>query len=342
MTDFLPAGKLPAALLQSLLARYGGRDERLVVGPSLGEDAAAIAMPGRLLVCKSDPITFATVEIGRYVVTVNANDLATMGATPRWFLLTLLLPEGRTDRDLVEHIFASVGEACAALGVSLAGGHTEITVGLQRPLAVGTMLGEVAPERLVRTAGARPGDVILLTKGIALEGTAVLAQEAAGQLAARGITADLLEQGRQLLHRPGISVVRDAQAVCAAGLPHAMHDPTEGGLATALWEMAVAAGHGIEVDLGQVPLLPETAAFCSALGLDPLGLLASGALLVAAAPAEVEPMLAALAGAGIEARRIGRVVDGPPVVRAGPQLSLLPTFARDEVARVLEEAPAEP
>lgn len=328
-------GKLPIHVLQSLLERYGGWDERLVVGPQIGEDAAVLDFGDRYLVVKSDPITFATDEIGWYVVQVNANDIATMGATPRWLLLTLMLPEKQTDQTLVESIFAQVSQACGAMGIVLCGGHTEITYGLDRPLAVGLMLGEVGKADLVCTAGAQAGDEVILTKGIAIEGTAVLARELQEQLVAQ-LGEELVGRSQRFLREPGISVVRDAEIACRVGRPHAMHDPTEGGLATGLWELAQASGCGIIVDLSQVHLFPESVALCQTLDLDPLGLIASGALLVAAAPTETGRMVGALAEAGIGATIIGQVVDGPPVVqvrRAG-SLVPLPTFERDELARV--------
>jgi len=328
-------GKLPVHVLQLLLERYGGRDERLVVGPRVGEDAAVLDFGDRYLVVKSDPITFATDEIGWYVVQVNANDIATMGATPRWLLLTLLLPERQTNQAMVESIFSQVSQACRALGIVLCGGHTEITYGLDRPLAVGLMLGEVEKADLVCTAGAQVGDEIILTKGIAIEGTAVLARELQEQLVAQ-LGQELVGRSQRFLREPGISVVRDAAIVCQSGRPHAMHDPTEGGLATGLWELAQASGHGIIVDLNRVYLFPESVALCQALDLDPLGLIASGALLVVAAPLETGRMVKALAEAGIGAVIIGQVVDGPPMVQARRDGSLvpLPTFERDELARV--------
>jgi len=339
MSGSLPVGKLPPDLLQSLLARYAGRDERLVVGPRIGEDAAVLDMGQRYLVVKSDPVTFATDEIGWYVVTINANDVATMGATPRWFLLTLLLPEGQADRAMVEHISAQVDAACRALGVVLCGGHTEITAGLDRPIAVGLMLGEVERGELVQTAGARPGDDVLLTKGIAIEGTALLAREREAELTAR-LGAEVVARSRRLLHEPGISVVRDAEIVRRAGSPDAMHDPTEGGLATGLWELAQAASCGLVIDLARVVQLPETVAVCRALGLDPLGLLASGSLLVAAPPADAARMVTALTVAGIGGQVIGHVVDGPPVVHVQAESGLVPlrTFPRDELARLFERS----
>jgi hydrogenase expression/formation protein HypE len=227
----LAVGKLPMALLQVLLERYGERDERLVVGPRVGEDAAVLDIGERYLIAKSDPITFATDEIGWYVGHVNANDIATMGGVPRWLLLTLLLPEKLTEQTMVERIFSQVSAACQSLGIVLCGGHTEITYGLERPIAVGMMLGEVEKADLVCTAGAQVGDAVILTKGISIEGTALLAREMEEQLVAQ-VGGDLVARGQRFLTEPGISVVRDAKIVCQVGHPHAMHDPTEGGVAT--------------------------------------------------------------------------------------------------------------
>jgi hydrogenase expression/formation protein HypE len=266
-TGMFGVGKLPMGLLHELLERYTGEDERLVVGPQVGEDAAVLDMGERYLVVKSDPITFATDEIGWYVVHVNANDIATMGGTPKWLLVTLLLPENRTDWAMAEGIFSQTSRACEELGIVLCGGHTEITYGLDRPIAVGLMLGEVERDGLVRTAGAQEGDGVILTKGIAIEGTAVLAKELGDKLRPK-VGAELVARGRRFLEEPGISVLKDAKIVQHAGHPHAMHDPTEGGLATGLWELAHASGKGIVVDLSQVWVFPETEAFCRALDMD--------------------------------------------------------------------------
>ena len=333
----IPVGKLPAEHLTCLLAKYVRSDARLIVGARVGEDAAVIEMGDRYLVAKTDPITFATDEIGWYVVNVNANDIVCAGATPRWFLATLLLPEGRTDLALVDAIFKQMTEACHELDVTLAGGHTEITYGLNRPVVVGHMLGEVTPDRLVVTAGMRPGDDILLTKGVAVEATAIIAREKEDDLR-QIFDAEYVRRCQGFLHDPGISVVRDAQVAQAAGAVHAMHDPTEGGLATGLWEMAQAAGVGLEIDASAVPILPETAALCAQFGLDPLGVIASGGLLIACPPIETMAILAALQAVGIPATRVGWAVEpqhGCTLV--GPDgKHPLPTFARDEIARLFE------
>ena len=330
----MQAGKLPHDLLADLLGRIEVRDPRVVLGPKLGEDAALIDLGDRYLVAKSDPITFATDLIGWYLVQVNANDLAVMGATPKWLMATLLLPEGTTPEQVAE-MFDQITQACAALGISLVGGHTEVTIDLPRPIAIGALLGEVERDKVVLTSGAKPGDAIVLTKGIALEGTSILAREAEEELAAAGVAQSVIERSRDLLFDPGISVVKDAEIALEAGGIHAMHDPTEGGLATALREMAAAADVGLTVDLERVPVLPETAAICAALGLDPLGLIASGALLAAVVPAEAPRLVATLESEGISAWEIGSIKEPGYglTIRTLQGDRPLPAFSRDELAR---------
>jgi hydrogenase expression/formation protein HypE len=321
----LPLGKLPADLLARLLAQANAArpDPRVVVGPGVGLDCAVLDFGDRYLVVKTDPITFATDEIGWYAVQINANDIACSGATPAFFMATVLLPEAPGNRELAERIFAQITAACASLGATLVGGHTEITHGLDRPVVMGAMLGEVAHERLVTAAGAQAGDTVLLTKGYPIEAVAILAREfsAAGSFDAR-----LLERSRDFLYHPGISVVRDAQVALAAGKVTAMHDPTEGGVATGLWELADASGLGIEVDAAALIPLPEGEALCHAFGLDPLGCIASGALLLATP--EPEKIKAALAAEGIPVLTAGRVAGGRGVN--------LPRPERDEIARLFD------
>jgi hydrogenase maturation factor len=333
----LPVGKLPVDLLLRLLSQAPAQDPRVVLGPGLGIDCAVVEAGPSLLVFKSDPITFATDEIGWYAVQVNANDLATTGATPRWMLVTLLLPEGRTTPALVETIGGQIESACRSIGVTVIGGHTEVTFGLDRPILVGTMIGEVARERLVTPRGCRPGDRILLTKGVPVEATAILARQFPDRLAAALSPAEL-EQARDFLYRPGISVLRDAQTALAAGRVTAMHDPTEGGLATALWELAEASGNAIEFDPAAV-LVPEVSKkICREFGLDPLGTIASGALLFSAAAGDAVSIRKALESEGILCMELGQALEGPPAVwqraAGSPAGELLARPARDEIARL--------
>jgi hydrogenase expression/formation protein HypE len=338
MQTSYPLGKLPAEHLARLLARHTPADPRVVLGPGVGRDAAVISFGDQYLVTKTDPITFASDEIGWYAVHVNANDVACTGATARWFLATLLLPEGRADPQRVDTIFDQIANACQELGIGLVGGHTEITYGLERPIVLGCMLGEVPPGRLVRPDGARPGDALLVTKGIAVEGTAIIAREKGGDLV--DLDRALLQRCQEFLYDPGISVVRDAAVATAAGEVHAMHDPTEGGLATGLWELGEASGAGLEVDEAAIPVLPETQTLCARLGLDPLGLISSGALLLAVAPGDAAAILAALERAGIVAAPIGRVVEREQgiVLRNTTGKRPLPRFERDEITRLFERS----
>ncbi|MGC9349863.1 MAG: AIR synthase family protein [Anaerolineae bacterium] len=335
--DYYPVGKIPQADLIELLNQSMPQpDPRVVFGPGLGRDAAVIDFGDRYLVTKTDPITFATDEIGWYVVNVNANDIACLAARPRWFIVTLLLPEHKTDRELVDTIFDQMRTACNDLEISLVGGHTEITHAIDRPIAVGAMFGEVAPQDLVRSDGAQPGDALILTKGIAVEGTAIIARELRDQLS-NSIDPAMLARATNFLHDPGISVVRDAIVAAAAGDVHAMHDPTEGGIATGIREMTHAAGFGARVDRRALNFYPETVAICERLDLDPLGLIASGSLLIAAAPEDADALKKSLREAGIEANVIGRVCEEPEVTlvdEAGEYQ--LPRFERDEIARLFE------
>ena len=337
------AGKLPLDFLEELLGRIDLVDPSVVLGARPGEDAALIDIGDRYLVAKSDPITFATDLIGWYLVQVNTNDLAVMGATPRWLMATLLLPEGVSE-DAVRHIFDELLDACRLHGIALVGGHTEVTYDLPRPIAVGALLGEVAKDEVVLTSGARPGDSVVLTKGIAIEGTSILAREARAELVAAGVSPEMVEDAKGLLFSPGISVRKDAEVARRAAPVHAMHDPTEGGLATALRELAAAADVGLELDLAAVPVLPACRAFCDALGLDPLGLIASGALLATVAAEDAAPLIEALDVEDIPAWEIGRVTPSVEVLtmRTPSGTAPLPEFDRDELARYYGESEAQP
>jgi len=327
-------GKFPPQLLERMLQKTGISDPRLLLGPGLGEDAAVIDLGETLLVAKSDPITFATDRIGWYAVQVNANDVACTGGTPRWFLATLLVPESFTE-DQAEDLYTQVLDACTAINVTLIGGHSEITYGIDRPIVSGTMLGEVTKEGLIRTGGAQEGDSIVVTKGIAIEGTALLALERPDDLRKASVPESTITQSTQLLDNPGISVILDAQTACTSAQVHSMHDVTEGGLVTGLREVAAASGLGVAIEEGSVPVLPTTAEVCEALGLNPLGLLASGALIITLPPEDVPSLLSSLEKKGVDAWEIGVMMAAEEgFVSIGREGEVeLATFARDELAR---------
>jgi hydrogenase maturation factor len=335
--DKLPLGKLPPKLLANLLAHHEPSDPRVLLGPGVGLDCAVLDFGERLLVAKSDPITFTEDEIGWYAVHVNANDIATTGAQPHWFLATVLLPEKNATPDLAATIFQQIESACQSVGAQLVGGHTEITTGLDHTIVAGTMLGEVMRERLITPRGARPGDRLLLTKGVPIEATSILAREFPSHLAE--LPPDTLTRAIEFLHRPGISVVPEALSAAGTGLVTAMHDPTEGGLASGVWELAQAANVGFLIDREAIPIPTESAMICSTLGIDPLEAIASGALLLTVKPDASERVCQAIEALGIAVSEIGWVTEGQDVaMRTEKSICTLPWPARDAIARLFEEA----
>jgi len=334
----LPLGKLNFDILEKLLEKYPGiLDERLVVGPKVGEDAAVIDFPDRYLIAKTDPITFAMDEIGWYAVHINANDVAIRGAKPRWFQPAILLPEGRSTEYLVEEIFRQISRACRDLGVTIVGGHTEITHSLDRPIVVGSMFGEVEKGKLVTTSGARPGDDILLTKGIVIEGTAIIAREKHEDLRKRGYEEKFIQRCIEYLYKPGISVVKEALLANQFEI-HSMHDPTEGGLATGLYEMARASAVGMAIYVDKIDLLSDSKRLCVEYGLDPLGTITSGSLVLATDPENAKKVLQAYLRSGIRASVIGRVKErgfGIKIIK-DRRSEDLKWSEKDEITRIFE------
>ena len=329
-------GKLNANLLDELVSSIKKKDPRVIVGPKVGEDAAVIDIGDKYLLSTTDPITFTSYKIGWYTVNVNANDIATMGGTPKWLLVSILLPENKTDSALVKEIFRDIENAADELGIDICGGHTEITKGLDRPIVSGHMLGEVDKDKLVTNSHARVGDEIILTKGIAIEGMALLAREREKELSGK-YGKMFVERVQAFLHNPGISVVAEAHLANQAADIRAMHDPTEGGLATGLYELTRASNTGVVIYEDKIHLLDETRILCSEYKLDPLGVIASGALLIVVDPDDRAAVLSKLVQNDITCSVIGKLTDkedGLKIIADGEEREL-PFFEVDEIARVI-------
>ena len=329
-------GKLGTDLLDELVSGIKKKDPRVIVGPKVGEDAAVIDIGDKYLLSTTDPITFTSYKIGWYTVNVNANDIATMGGTPKWLLVSILLPENKTDSALVKEIFRDIENAADELGIDICGGHTEITKGLDRPIVSGHMLGEVDKDKLVTNSHARVGDEIILTKGIAIEGMALLAREREKELSGK-YGKMFVERVQAFLHDPGISVVAEAHLANQAADIRAMHDPTEGGLATGLYELTRASNTGVVIYEDKIHLLDETRILCSEYKLDPLGVIASGALLIVVDPDDRAAVLSKLVQNDIACSVIGKMTDkedGLKIIADGEEREL-PFFEVDEIARVI-------
>ena len=329
MARALPSGKLPAALLAELLATRAPGPPELRLGPQPGEDACAIDVPSGTLVVAADPITLTGQGIGSHAVVINANDVAVTGTRPRWFLATLLLPEGSSP-ETARQIFNEMHAALADYGATLVGGHTEVTPAVRQPVIAGQMLGLAEPGCIVRTGGVRPGDVIVQAGPAPVEGAAVFAAEAGDRLG----TVDPAERRRaeSALREPGISVVEPALLATECGAT-ALHDPTEGGLAAGLSELADASNVKLRVDADAVLWYAPGLALCDALGADPWRTLASGALLAAFPEDTAATACTKLSDAGTPARPIGRAEAGNGVFLLDGSEVTPPE--RDEVARLL-------
>jgi HAD superfamily hydrolase (TIGR01509 family) len=326
MLGRLPTGKVPWDLVARSL---GNRlPPEVVLGPGAGEDAALVEIGGELWAVATDPISLATADAGRLAVTVNANDVAVRGATPRFFLVVLMLAPDDATEDHLDTILRQVRAACEAIDVALIGGHTEVTAGLPHSLLVGTMLGRVAG-RPITTGGLRLGDHLGLTKWVGLEGTSILLSEFGPRLRAAH-PVDTFARCQELLDGDWLSIIPEAAVAAGNAAVTALHDVTEGGIGEAVYEIERASGLGIEVEVEELPILPETKLICDDLGMDPMGLIGSGSLLVGCSPEGRHGLEADLTDAGIRFTWIGRAV-----AERGPVLKSVPRFERDEILKAL-------
>jgi hydrogenase maturation factor len=316
----LKQGKLPWALLTEALSSGPPLPDSVVLGPAVGEDAAVITVEAGCLVVAADPITLTSEGIGRLAVVVNANDVAVMGVRPLWFLATVLLPVGTTDA-VVRRLFEELHGAVADAGAALVGGHTEVTRAVREPIVSGVMFGIGSPGAIVRSSGAVPGDIVVQVGAAPIEGAAVLA--AASQLPWPSHAESV----------PSVSVVEPALAAAALGAT-AMHDPTEGGLAAGLHELAEASGLAIVIDLSAVAWYPPAVAVVEAAGADLWSTLASGTLLATFGPDQAATAVTELRRLGHLVAVIGESSEGCGVTaRSGAPIAWPD---RDEVARLLD------
>jgi hydrogenase expression/formation protein HypE len=334
MKSKLPLGKIDPKILGKLLSQFTSTGKRVLIGAGIGEDAAIIDMGHVYLVAKTDPITHVTGEIGHYAVHVNANDIASMGGTPLWFLATILMPFGSDARD-IRRIFYQISRNCGELGIAYCGGHTEVTSSVNIPVVVGQMLGEVCEKHLKPTSGARAWDDLVMTKSAAIEATAIIALEMEKELA-NSFPKKFIRKAQYYLHEPGISVVKESALLRSMPGVHAFHDPTEGGLAAGICEVATASDLGVEIYAERIPLTEETRLLCEYCHIDPLGAFASGSLLVSVSAKTSGKVLKELFKAGIPATRIGRMVprkNGMKLIKASRNYDL-PVFHQDELSRI--------
>lgn len=331
MARGLKLGKLEWSVLEELLRLLPVEAEGVVVGPAVGEDAAVIRVGDGYLVAHIDPITAGVERVGYLAVHVAANDVAVRGASPLWFMPTVLLPEG-SGLDLARRIFRDMSTALRELGGCAVGGHTEVSPGVSKPIVVMAAMG-YAEGRVVLTRGARPGDYVVAAGRLGGEGVSVVAWDFEERLRSAGVPSWVVERARSYANE--VSVVRAALAV--KDFVSAMHDPTEGGLVQALRELALASGVSLRVDLRKVRLDPVVIEVASAVGLDPLRLLSSGSLVATVPEDRLADAVSALEGVGAPCSVIGRVERGPAgllVLEDGERRELVTRDVVDEIYKL--------
>ncbi|MBD3406438.1 MAG: hydrogenase [Candidatus Lokiarchaeota archaeon] len=299
-------GKIPPDLLvKYVFSHLGKMDESVILGPHLGEDASLIEIGDYVIAAATDPITGSISDVGWLAVHVNANDIATFGIPPSWFLSSILLPE-TIDETSIEQIMNQMDSAAKSLGVSIAGGHTEVTTGIDRPIVAGFMLGITKRGCYVTSSGANPGDEILLTKYAGLEGTSILATEGERYLR-QAIDSSILKEAQKLKQQ--ISVVEDGVQAYRTGHVTAMHDPTEGGVANGLHEMCDAGNLGCRINGNSIPVHESTFEICRFLDIDVLQLISSGSMLIACDAGKSKKVVDTLFSFGINTVKIGEFLE---------------------------------
>ncbi|MHA1650969.1 MAG: AIR synthase family protein [Candidatus Helarchaeota archaeon] len=301
---FSSAGKIPNKFLNEIVFKHlGSPSDYILYGPGIGRDAAAIKLSNdKILIVKSDPITGSVRHIGRYAVIINANDIAVLGATPMFFLSTILLPINASLYDL-EIICQDIDKAAKELNISVIGGHSEVTAGIMNPILCGSMLGETSSEKLI-TANSRHGDKLVMTKFAAIEGTAILAWDKEDFLQKK-MKKNSLETAKKFINY--LSILKDAQLALKIGGITAMHDPTEGGILNGIFEICKASGVGAIVYKERIPIAKETQEICKILNLNPLRLISSGTLLLTIKPQNLTQIITILAKHRIKATCIGEI-----------------------------------
>jgi len=316
-------------LKRLILDKAKTSDQDVIIGPQIGEDAAIIRVGNKYLAVHSDPITGSINDIGWLSINVPANDIATRGIMPRWFVLTLILPLGFSDESL-SRIMSQVWDALSEIGGTLIGGHTEYSGEVRHPITSTTVMG--IGDFYISTSGLRPGHLIVATKFAAMEATAIVARDMEKELIQRGVDPTIISRAAALIRKT--SVVKEA--LIAAKYASSMHDPTEGGVIQGLIEMASASNICIDMD-GNIPVLEETSGVLGALGIDVYRSLSSGMLLIGAPPGSIDLLINELMMASIPAKLIGKArACNKPSVNMGSYSIDADSFVEDDLIRIMD------
>jgi len=328
----MKTGKVSETVLKrSVFKQLKTSRKEVLVKAGVGEDCSAVQLePGEAVVMSVDPITGTVEDIGELSVYITVNDLASSGAEPIGILMSILLPPESEEKELRE-LMQKAEAVCSTLNIQILGGHTEVTTAVTRPVVTVTGVGKVKTEKFVKTSGAIPGQDIVVSKWIGIEGTSIIAKEKEAELLKR-FPASFVEQAKRFDEY--ILILDEAATAMKSGVS-AMHDVTEGGIFGALWEIAEASGVGLDIDMKKIPVRQETIELCEVFDLNPYMLISSGCLIMVADNGL--DLVTALEREGIKGTVIGKVTEGNDrLIRNGEDFRYLERPRTDELYKIYE------
>lgn len=297
-------GKISDSILKrSVLKQIKFKRNEVISGAGVGEDCAIFSYKEEemMVSCMQEGVVGTPKDMEHLVIKC-ANNLATGGAEPVALMITYLLPERATEEKL-KKLMEAASLTAKNLSMQIAGGQTSVSPYVSQKLAVVTGYGKVAKGDYGITKGARPGQEIVVSKWIGLEGTAILADRKKQQLLTR-YPAHLVEEAEGFDRY--LSILPEAMIAVRSGVK-VLHDVSEGGIMAALWELADSSGVGLQVDLKKLPIRQETVEVCEFCNANPYELLGGGSLLMVTD--EGDALVEALQEVGIPAVVVGRITD---------------------------------
>ncbi|MCR5108647.1 MAG: AIR synthase family protein [Lachnospiraceae bacterium] len=328
----LDNGKISENILKrSVIKRIKTRRDDIISSACPGGDFAAIDIKDDTsLVMTTDTVTGDIKDIGIFAVNKAVNNIAVSGALVIGIMLAMILPEGSDEGD-IKKIMSQADLLCKELNVDIIGGHTEVSGSVKEPVITVTGIGSVKKNRLLGKKRTVPGDDVVITKWIGIEGTVIMVNEREDELLKR-FSAPFIDTARGF--SGFLSVLKDAEAVKDLEV-HSMHDASTGGIFSALWETAGAAGCGIRVDLKSIPVKQETIEISEYFGISPYEMLSGGAMVITCANGT--DVVRALGENGINAAIVGKITDdNDRIVFNGEEKRFLEPPRGDEIYKVIK------
>ena len=323
-------GKVPENVLKrSILKKTGSKRSEILTEAGVGMDCACVEFGDSVLMLSTDPVTISAEGAAAYAVHTAVNNIATSGAEPVGILVTALLPEITGEED-IKALMKDIDEACKTLKIQIMGGHTEITSAVNRPVISVTAAGKALSDGVAKAA-AKPGDDVVISKWIGLEGTSIIARAKEEELLTK-FPPKLLYDSKN--YDRFLSVVPEAATAVKSGVT-AMHDVSRGGVFGALWELAESSGVGLLIDLRKIPVKQETVEICNFFDINPYELLSGGSMLMTTE--DGNRLVMDLAEKGIEAAIIGKCTDNNDrVLINGEMRRFLEPSKTDELYKVIQ------